>query len=583
MASSSARAADGQADLILHHGRVVTVDKNWTVASALAVADGKILAVGDDATVLRLRGPRTEVIDLAGKSVMPGLIDSHVHPGSASMHEYSHPIPDMESVEDVLDYVKARARAVGPGKWVSMSQIFITRLKERRYPTRAELDAAAPYNPVSFSTGPDASVNSLALKISGIDKNFQSDDPAAKVEKDPVTGEPTGILRSAGKYLKRDPVPLDMLPAEARTIKPAGDTDRKPATPEDRAERLKQLFADYNSVGITGICDRNCGTDNMELYQKLLADGQLTVRIAMSRSVGNSGPVEKLTDAIRAVGREPLSRERGPMLRTVGIKCFLDGGMLTGSAYMRDPWGLSKIYSIDDPEYRGLKYIPDEKLVPMVRAAVESNLQFTAHSVGDGAVHALLSAYEEVNKSTPVASTRPCLTHSNFMSQEAVEQAARLGVVIDIQPAWLWLDGETLSLQFGQKRLRYFQPLASLFAAGVTVGGGSDHMQKIGSLRSINPYDPWLGMWIAQRRLPRGLTEPLHPEEALTRDQALQFYTLNNARLMFLEDQIGSLEPGKLADLIVVDNDPLGCPLETLRDIKVLRTYVGGKLVFERK
>jgi predicted amidohydrolase YtcJ len=250
---------------------------------------------------------------------------------------------------------------------------------------------------------------------------------------------------------------------------------------------------------------------------------------------------------------------------------------------MREPWGLSKIYSIDDPEYRGLKYIPDEKLVPMVRAAVESNLQFTAHSVGDGAVHALLAAYEEVDKNTPVAPTRPCLTHSNFMSREAIAQAKRLGVVIDIQPAWLWLDGETLTLQFGEKRLRYFQPLAGLFAAGVTVGGGSDHMQKIGSLRSINPYDPWLGMWICQRRVPRGMTEPLHPEESLSRDQALRYYTLNNARLMFLEDRIGSLEPGKLADLIVVDNDPLGCPLETLRSTKVLRTYLGGKLVYERK
>jgi predicted amidohydrolase YtcJ len=271
------------------------------------------------------------------------------------------------------------------------------------------------------------------------------------------------------------------------------------------------------------------------------------------------------------------------MLRIIGIKCFLDGGMLTGSAYMREPWGLSKIYSIDDPAYRGLLYIPAEKLVPMVRAAVESNLQFTAHSVGDGAVHALLAAYEEVNKSTPIAASRPCLTHSNFMSAEAVQMCAKLGVLVDIQPAWLWLDGETLTLQFGYDRLRYFQPLKSIFEAGAVVGGGSDHMQKIGGMRSVNPYHPFLGMEITQTRLPRGMDKPLHPEEALTPLQALRMYTINNAKIMFLDDVTGSLETGKLADLIVVDRDPLTTPAADLRHTQVLKTYVGGKLVYEKK
>lgn len=576
------QAAEKRADLILHNGHVVTVDEKMTVAKAVAVGDGKILAVGDDAAVLKLRGPSTEVIDLSGKTVLPGLIDSHVHPGSASMHEFDHPIPVMESIADVLAYVKARAEAVGPGKWVSLSQVFITRLKERRYPTRAELDAAAPYNPVSFSTGPDASVNSWALKISGIDKDFKADDPAAKIERDPATGEPTGILRSAGKYLKRDPVPLEMLPAAARERKPTADGASRKATPEDRDAQMVKLFADYNANGITGICDRNCGLDGSVQYEKLLKADRLTVRIAMSRSVGNSGAVDRLVEAIKNVGNEPLCKG-GPMLRIVGIKCFLDGGMLTGSAYMRQPWGVSDIYSIVDPAYRGMLYIPDEKLVPMVRAAVESGLQFTAHSVGDGAVHALLSAYETVNKEQSVAPTRPCLTHSNFMSREAVEQAARLGVVVDIQPAWLWLDGETLRAQFGDERLRYFQPLKSLFEAKVAVGGGSDHMQKIGAMRSVNPYHPFLGIWITCTRTPRGAMTPLHEVERLSREQALRMYTINNARLMFLEDQIGSIEAGKLADLIVVDRDPLTCPLDEVRTTQVLRTYLNGRLVFERK
>jgi predicted amidohydrolase YtcJ len=261
---------------------------------------------------------------------------------------------------------------------------------------------------------------------------------------------------------------------------------------------------------------------------------------------------------------------------------YLDGGMLTGSAYMQKPWGVSKIYAIDDPSYRGVLFIPPERLVPIVRTTVENDLQFTAHSVGDGAVQTLLDAYESVNKDTPIAPTRPSITHSNFMSRESIDQAARLGVSVDIQPAWLYLDTRTLVAQFGTERLRYFQPLRSLFEASVTAGGGSDHMQKVGSLRSINPYNPFLGMWVTIARRAKGYEGSLHPEEALTREQAIRFYTINNARLLFLEDQVGSLEVGKLADFIILDRDILTCAEDEIREIQVLATYLGGKLVYER-
>jgi predicted amidohydrolase YtcJ len=165
------------------------------------------------------------------------------------------------------------------------------------------------------------------------------------------------------------------------------------------------------------------------------------------------------------------------------------------------------------------------------------------------------------------------------MSREAIEQMARLGVVADIQPAWLYLDARTLSAQFGNERLRYFQPLKSIFEQKVIAGGGSDHMQKIGSLRSINPYNPFLGMWVTITRQARWFEGQLHPEEALSREQAIRFYTMNNAYIVFLDDQIGSLEAGKLADLIVLDRDLLTCPIDDIRDTKVLTTYLSGKKV----
>jgi predicted amidohydrolase YtcJ len=558
-------ALRAEPDLILHNAKVVTVDRQFRVVEALAIEGEKITAVGSNEALLKLKGPKTKTIDLGGKVVLPGLIDSHTHPTGAAMHEFDHPIPDVETIADVLAYIKSRAKGLPEGEWIVVSQMFITRLKEQRYPTRQELDEAAPKNPVFYSTGPDASLSTLALKASGIVKGWKPNDGGTGfAEMDPTTGEPTGILRNCSRF-----------------VKPQTPSARH-ATEMDRVQRLLTLFADYNSVGITSIIDRGASTDGLARMKKLHDAGKLSVRVAGSVIIDTGGATEKVQAAIQKLAEHPL-RQPDDWIHIIGVKIFLDGGMLTGSAYMREPWGISKIYSITDPQYRGVLFVSAEKLAAIVKTTVELGMQFTAHSVGDGAVHALLDAYVEVNKTTPVRKTRPCLTHSNFMSKEAVELLPKLGVVVDIQPAWLYLDAHTLLAQFGDERLRYFQPLRSIFESGGLAGGGSDHMQKIGSLRSVNPYDPWLGMWTTVTRKGKSMEKPLHPEEALTREQAIRFYTSNNAQLMFLEDKVGSLEPGKLADLIVIDRDILSCPVDDIRGTKVLRTFVGGKQVYEQK
>jgi predicted amidohydrolase YtcJ len=249
---------------------------------------------------------------------------------------------------------------------------------------------------------------------------------------------------------------------------------------------------------------------------------------------------------------------------------------------MLRPWGVSRIYSIADPEYRGLLYIQPDKLRAISKLALDNGLQMTAHSVGDGAVHALIDAYAEINKESPVREQRPCITHCNFMSLEAIERMEKLGIVADLQPDWLWLDGQTLLTQFGDDRLEFFQPYKTLFEHHVVVGGGSDHMQKIGSLRSVNPYNPFLGMWITLTRWPRRAEKPLHPEQRLTREEALRLYTINNAFLTFEEQEKGSLEPGKLADFAVLKRDVLACPADAVKDIEVEQTYLGGKLIYAR-
>jgi predicted amidohydrolase YtcJ len=269
------------------------------------------------------------------------------------------------------------------------------------------------------------------------------------------------------------------------------------------------------------------------------------------------------------------------MLWLRGIKVFLDGGMLTGSAYMREPWGVSKIYSIEDPAYRGVRFIEPEKLYRMARVALASDLQFTAHSQGDAAVQTLVDTYERINRDDfPVRDKRPSITHGSFMSADTIAKMQALGIVANLQPAWLYLDGATLRHHFGLERLAYFHPYRTLFERGVTVGGGSDHMQKIGSLRSINPYNPFLGMWTTIVRLPRGADAPLHPEQNLSREQAIRLYTINNAFLTFEETKKGSLEPGKFADFVVLDRDILSCPVDEVKDIKAEATYLGGARVY---
>jgi predicted amidohydrolase YtcJ len=169
------------------------------------------------------------------------------------------------------------------------------------------------------------------------------------------------------------------------------------------------------------------------------------------------------------------------------------------------------------------------------------------------------------------------------MQPASIAQAAKLGVCIDMQPIWLNMDGRTLTQHFGEARMADFQPLRACFDQKVMVGGGSDHMQKIGSFRSVNPYNPWLGMWTAITRQARKLDKPVHLENALTREEALRLYTTNNAYLLKNEQHTGSIEAGKLADLILTDRDPLTCPIGDLVETKVLKTWLGGKLVFERK
>lgn len=552
------------ADLVLRGGKIVTVDPEFHVVESMAVQDGRIVALGSDSEIASRVTDATRVIDLNGQMVLPGLIDSHVHPTGASQYEADHEIPPMETIDDVLTYLRGRAAIVPKGEWIVLQQVFITRLREQRFPTRLELDSVAPDHPVWFRTGPDGSANSLALAENGIDKAFAEKHPD-HVGVDPATGELTGVIRQSSSMLKT-----------------RSDKSRRQLTQGELDDRLDQLLQDYSRWGITGVIDRNCSDSARSQYARLLAAGRLKTRVRLSRSLTPNAKLDEIEERLDTIVADPLFHDPNPRLGVIGVKVFEDGGMLTGSAYFNQPWGTSAIYGIIDPRYRGMQYIDDDRLEALVRSCAKRGLAFTAHCQGDAAVESLVAAYQRVDEETPIEPTRSSITHSSFMSEKAITDAAKIGVAVDLQPAWLYLDARTLVAQFGSERLKHFIPLRSLFEAGVVAGGGSDHMQKIGSLRSVNPYNPFLGMWVAVTRNARWHDEPIHPEQSLSREQMIRFYTINNAWLMRFEDEIGSLEIGKRADFCIVDRDLLTCDDDAIRETTVTSTWIDGEQCFTR-
>ncbi|MBL8865726.1 MAG: amidohydrolase family protein, partial [Planctomycetia bacterium] len=271
------------ADLIIHHAKVVTLDAKSTVAEAIAIQDGTIVAVGEDEDILKLKGPKTRVIDANGRTVLPGLMDSHVHPSGAALSEVGEPLPNLKSIVEVLDYIRKQAAILPEGKWIVIRYAFPTRLKEARFPTKAELDSVSPKHPVLYHAGPAGVANSLALKMSGVTKDTKNP-TAGQVVKDEKTGEPTGMLRNAYGVLKGVPGSADKI------------------TPEQRREAVKKLFRLYNEHGLTSVADRNAGQSDYDLYLSLRKNDELTVRVNVARSFSPGGSREEIGKRFDALG-----------------------------------------------------------------------------------------------------------------------------------------------------------------------------------------------------------------------------------------------------------------------------------------
>jgi len=557
----AAVAAGAEADLILHNGKVVTVDQQFSIRQAVAIKNGKITAVGGSASVLKAeRGPKTQVIDLAGRTVLPGLIDSHLHPLEGGLSEFRAPLPPLDSYAAVQNYIREQARKTPKGEWIVVPRTFPTRLAELRMPTREVLDVATEH-PVMFDASYVVVVNTLGLKISGITR-ATPDPPHGAIVKDDK-GEPNGILRNAQQLLKG--------------LRRAAEFSEA-----DQLAALEQMLQRYVAAGLTSIGEGGADDEEIALYQKLKATGRLPLRVVMTWWVNAARPTEQLVREIRAKPYRPNAGDE--WLKFGAFKVNVDGGMTIGTAYQRQPYPIvgRPLYGHIGPGYRGQRFETPEVLLAIFRAAREMGWPVSAHCQGGGAIDGFLDAVEALDRERPMAPSRSHLIHASFQSPAAIARMKRLGILADVQAAWLHLDAPALEKVFGYDGLRYFFPLRSYIDAGVTVAGGSDHMIRHDKDRAVNPYNPFHGLWVSvTRKTNRG--QVLHPEERITREEALKTYTSWAAYRQFSEKFKGSLEPGKLADLVVIDRDYLTCPEEQIKALEPVMVIIQGKIAWRRR
>ena len=546
-------------DLILHHGRIVTADAKFSVVEAMAVEKGRIVATGTSAAVLARKGPSTKLVDLAGKTVLPGLIDAHVHALGAGLSEFDAKLPPLNSIGEIQAFIREKAKTTPKGEWIVVPRTLPPRLAEQRFPTKQDLDVTTEH-PVAFDGSYVWGANTLALQKSGITAATPNP-PGGEVVKG-ADGQPNGILRNAAGLLKG--VPQGASYTEAQKL-----------------AALETMLKLYAAAGLTSVGDRAAVLEDYDLYAKLKAQGKLPVRAVITWRINAMRPAEEV---VAEIEKNSWKTGQGDeWLKFGSFKVTLDGGQSVGTAYQRMPYGAygRQLYGQTNPDARGTLFVDGPKLTQIMRAARNKGWQLTSHAQGGAAIDVLLDTFAALDKERPIGPSRSHVMHGSFMSEEAVGRMKKMGILADVQAGWLHFDVPALEQVFGYRNMRYFFPLQTYLKNGIVIAGGSDHMIGHDKNRAVNPFNPFFNMWMAITRLTRAGKE-IYPEEKISREQALRMYTNGPAYLHFAEREQGSIEAGKWADFVVIDRDYLTCPEAEIRRIEPLMTVVGGKTVYER-
>lgn len=546
-------ASPSQADILFINGKILTVDKDFTVRSAVAVKDGKIAAVGGPDLAKHWQAPHT--IDLHGRTLMPGFIDAHLHMKGLSHRSIE---PDKaRSIAELGAMVAAKARELGPGEWVAGTGWDEALLAEKRNPTRADLDTIAPNNPVVvIRAGAHSAVaNSLALKLAGI--TAATPDPEGGLIERGADGQPNGMIR------ERIDLVLKLVPADS---------------PQQMRPSYVRALKDLLRLGITSF---------MEAWTTI--DDEPIERGGIPGGGGNGvrGHTFKQLSAIYAEEGETLPRATlyimypGPerlrkfphhtgfgddrlKLGPIGESAY-DGGFTGPTARTTQDYK-------GQPGFRGTTFMSESALSEMVTTSASLGWQLGIHAIGDEAIDTVARVYHQAIVAHPKPDHRWFISHFTMLpTEQTMKTMASDGIWTTAQPNFTYnLEGRYLAVLDG-KRLDHINPMATPIAHGVNVVMSSDNL----------PIGPMVGIYAAVTR--KGLTgHQFAPTEAITREQALRLYTARAAAVAWDEAKKGSIEPGKFADLIVLDRDPLTVPADQLLQTQVDLTYVGGKLLWNR-
>jgi predicted amidohydrolase YtcJ len=542
----------GHADLVILNVKVWTGAGDAMVKpgpaaepTALAIVGDRIAAVGDDAAMRGHIGPDTKVIDARGRRVVPGITDSHTHIISGGLQLARIALRDVRSREEFAQAVAAEAKRKEKGQWVLGGRWSVESWDKPESPNRTWLDPVTGDVPVFLTRmdGHQALVNSTALKLAGIDASGPPDPKGGEIERDPKTKEPTGILKESAMDLMEPLIP--------------------DPTPSEQYEAFRRAMRHANSLGVTSVHNMSEASD-LEVFHKAEQEGTLTVRITAYLSVSDwASQIEKM----------PKYGLNSDMLRLAGFKGFMDGSLGSRTAYMREP------YSDATPEMpypRGQLTAmadPPESFQRQAAVADAAKLQLAVHAIGDEANHLLLDAYENALKANGRRGARHRIEHAQHLHLSDIPRFAELGVVASMQPYHKADDGRYAEKAIGRERLKGSYAFRQLVDAGALLTFGSDW-----PVVTMNPF-AGIDSAVNAKTLAGNVWLPAH---SLTMEEALRAYTASPAKAIHRQDRLGTIEPGKYADVVILSDDPFALPKEGVGEIRVETTIVGGKVVFNQ-
>ncbi|MEM3770693.1 MAG: amidohydrolase [Candidatus Bathyarchaeia archaeon] len=518
------------ADIAILNANIVTLDAEKPRAEALAIRDGRIVAVGFNAEIRKYVGSETKVLDLEGKTVVPGFVDCHVHMTGFGQHLQTLDLRNVGSIEEMKRKIREYAEKHPEKSWILGGRWDHERFSERSLPTRWDLDEAVGDKPVFLIRvcGHIGVANSKALELAGIGKETVVNGGAVDV--DAVSGEPNGILRENALNLVCRVVP-------------------KPSVAE-LEEACVQACRKAVENGLTGVHWIVDSADEIRIIQKLYSEEKLPLRVYLGIPV-------KLLDGFLGLGL--VSGLGNDMVRLGFVKILADGSLGAWTAALKQPYA-------DKPETSGMLIYSQRRLNKLVLKAHRAGWQLAVHAIGDRAIESVLEAFSKALKKFPRRDHRHRIEHCSVLSPGLIRRMKRLGLIASVQPHFIVSDFWVVD-RVGSERARWVYPFKTLLKTGVVVASGSDC--------PVEPINPLLGVWAAVARKRFG-------EENLTVEEALKTYTLNAAYASFDEARMGTIEVGKFADLTMLSDDPFKVAPDEIRNIRVEMTIVDGKIVYSR-